>query len=165
MKQPAEFFENGMNLPLKVIKVDPQNKRIVLSVNAFFEGRPADEITEYRDAHPRKAPPKPEVVETEPAADEALPDTDSDDDDKLEDVEVTAEEAAETEPAADEALPDTDSDDDDKLEDVEVVAEEDVKEEPAVEAPPAEPVSDEPEAPVAEDQEAEEEPEDKKGTE
>ncbi len=99
MKQPAEFFENGMELPLKVIKVDPQNKRIVLSVNAFFEGRPADEITEYRDAHPRKAPPKPEVVETEPAADEALPDTDSDDDDKLEDVEVVAEEDVKEEPA------------------------------------------------------------------
>ena len=164
MKQPAEFFENGMDLPLKVIKVDPQNKRIVLSVNAFFEGRPAEEIAEYREAHPRKAAPEPEETETEPAADEALPVTDSDDDDKLEDVEVVAKEEAKTEPAADEALPVTDSDDDDKPEDVEVVAEE-VVEEPAVEAPPAEPVSDEPEAPVEEKQEAAEEPEDKKGTE
>ena len=64
-----------MELPLKVIKIDPQNKRIVLSVNAFFEGRPAEEIAEYREAHPRRAVAIPEVNEKEPV-DEGIDDYD-----------------------------------------------------------------------------------------
>ncbi|HSG29549.1 MAG TPA: S1 RNA-binding domain-containing protein, partial [Candidatus Krumholzibacterium sp.] len=44
MKKPTEYFETGTELPLKVIKMDPQNKRIVLSVNAYFEGRTPEEL-------------------------------------------------------------------------------------------------------------------------
>ncbi|MCK4548553.1 MAG: 30S ribosomal protein S1 [Candidatus Krumholzibacteria bacterium] len=178
MKQPAEFFDNGMKLPLKVIKVDPQNKRIVLSVNAFFEGKPAEEMTEYRNAHPRRAAAEPEVPEDKPAAVEAASDVDDYND--VADIQPAAEEAApaaepeateETvaeEPVAEEAIVEEPVAEEAAVEESateEAADESPAEEEPAVEAPPAEPVSEEPETPVAEEKEEAEEPEDKKETE
>ena len=173
MKQPAEFFDNDMKLPLKVIKVDPQNKRIVLSVNAYFEGRPAEEMTEYRDAHPRRAVAEPEVPEEKPAAVEAG--AEADDYDDIPDIDVAAKETAPApeaeavaepaveEPAVEETVVEEAAVEETVVE--EVVVEEPTEEEPAVEAPAAEPVAEEPETPVVEEQVELEEPEDKKGTE
>ena len=64
LKKPVEYFDPGVELPLKVIKMDPQNKRIVLSVNAFFEGKPQEEIDGFRSKFPRR-----EIVESEQGAD------------------------------------------------------------------------------------------------
>ncbi len=178
MKQPAEFFDNDMKLPLKVIKVDPQNKRIVLSVNAYFEGRPAEEMTEYRDAHPRRAVAEPEVSEEKPAAVEAG--AEADDYDDIPDIDVAAKETApapeaETvaEPAVEEPAVEETAVEEAVVEEVvveetaveEAVVEEPTEEEPAVEAPAAKPVAEEPETPVVEEQAELDEPEDKKGTE
>ncbi|MBN2069832.1 MAG: 30S ribosomal protein S1 [Candidatus Krumholzibacteriota bacterium] len=54
VKKPSEYFDVGMELPLKVIKMDPQNKRIVLSVNAYLEGRSNEEIEEFKAKFPRR---------------------------------------------------------------------------------------------------------------
>jgi len=54
LKKPSEYFDVAMELPLKVIKMDPQNKRIVLSVNAYLEGRTPEEIEEFKAGFPRR---------------------------------------------------------------------------------------------------------------
>ncbi|MBN1165424.1 MAG: 30S ribosomal protein S1 [Candidatus Krumholzibacteriota bacterium] len=59
LKKPTEYFDVGAKLPLKVIKIDPQNKRIVLSVNAYLEGKSEKEISDFKNRFPRR-----EVAET-----------------------------------------------------------------------------------------------------
>ncbi len=54
LRKPSDHFDVGMDIPLKVIKIDPQNKRIVLSVNAYLEGRSVDEIDAFRKKFPRR---------------------------------------------------------------------------------------------------------------
>ncbi|MBN2184568.1 MAG: 30S ribosomal protein S1 [Candidatus Krumholzibacteriota bacterium] len=54
LKKPTEHFDVEMELPLKVIKMDPQNKRIVLSVNSYLEDRSKEEIEEFKARFPRK---------------------------------------------------------------------------------------------------------------
>jgi small subunit ribosomal protein S1 len=60
LKKPAEHFEVGMDIPLKVIKIDPQNKRIVLSVSAYLEGRSPEEIDAFRNKFPKREIPEQE---------------------------------------------------------------------------------------------------------
>lgn len=60
MGKPADHFDTGVEIPLRVIKMDPQNKRIVLSVNAFFENRPEGELAEFREKFPSRATEKEE---------------------------------------------------------------------------------------------------------
>jgi len=136
MKQPSEFFENNMELPLKVIKVDPQNKRIVLSVNAFFEGKGPEEMASYRDAHPRRAAAEPEHAEEKQASDDSFDEAGADDYDDIDDIEFKAEEMS---PEKEAAQP----------------------EETAVK----EQAADEPVSPVTEEPESSDEPGDGKGTE
>jgi small subunit ribosomal protein S1 len=145
MKQPSEFFENNMELPLKVIKVDPQNKRIVLSVNAFFEGKGADELASYRDSHPRKAAAEPVPSEEKKASNEDFDEAGADDYDDIDDIELKA---VETKP------------EDETAKTEEAAVEEKAAEEPADGVPPADPAS-----PVNEEPEASAELEDEKGTE
>jgi small subunit ribosomal protein S1 len=57
MKKPAEYFDVDMDIPLKVIKIDPQNKRIVLSVSAYLEGRSSEEIDAFRRDFPKREIP------------------------------------------------------------------------------------------------------------
>jgi len=52
IKKVANHFEVGDELPLEVIKMDPQKKKIVLSVNAYFEGRDSSELASFVEAHP-----------------------------------------------------------------------------------------------------------------
>ena len=54
LKKPTDYFESGDEIPLKVIKMDPQNKRIVLSVAGFFEGKDSSEIEEFKAKFPSK---------------------------------------------------------------------------------------------------------------
>jgi small subunit ribosomal protein S1 len=58
LKKPTEYFDVGAELPLKVIKMDPQNKRIVLSVNAYLEGKDQQTIDEFRNRFRKKAEPE-----------------------------------------------------------------------------------------------------------
>jgi len=58
LRKPVEHFEVGMEVPLKVIKIDPQNKRIVLSVSAYLEGRSPEDIDAFREKFPRREIPE-----------------------------------------------------------------------------------------------------------
>ncbi len=54
LRKPSDHFDVGMDIPLKVIKIDPQNKRIVLSVSAYLENRSPDEIDAFRKKFPKR---------------------------------------------------------------------------------------------------------------
>jgi small subunit ribosomal protein S1 len=54
IQHPEQYFVVGEELPLRVIKVDPKNKRIVLSVTAYLKTRAEDEVREFMDKHPKK---------------------------------------------------------------------------------------------------------------
>ncbi len=47
LKDPGDAFTIGEKLPLKVIELDSQNRRLILSVRAYFFGRDEKEIKEY----------------------------------------------------------------------------------------------------------------------
>jgi small subunit ribosomal protein S1 len=52
IKKIGNYFDVGDELPLEVIKMDPQKKKIVLSVNAYFEGKDRAALDEFIEAHP-----------------------------------------------------------------------------------------------------------------
>ena len=47
IKKPAEYFGVGERIPLKVIKMDPANRRIVLSVRAYMEDATAEDLAAF----------------------------------------------------------------------------------------------------------------------
>jgi small subunit ribosomal protein S1 len=77
LKKPTDYFESGDEIPLKVIKMDPQNKRIVLSVAGFFEGKDSSEIEEFKARFPSKQTGGEEkMTEPEPSSGDELYDDD-----------------------------------------------------------------------------------------
>ncbi len=52
---PGDAFKEGEEIPLRVIEFDGKNRRIVLSVKAFFRDRERAEIDEYLSSHPVSA--------------------------------------------------------------------------------------------------------------
>jgi len=54
IQHPEQYFVSGEEIPLRVIKVDPKNKRIVLSVTAYLKTRGEEEVREFMDKHPKK---------------------------------------------------------------------------------------------------------------
>jgi small subunit ribosomal protein S1 len=54
INHPEEYYDVGEKLPLRVIKIDPKNKRIVLSVGAYLKTRSDEEIQEFVEKHPRR---------------------------------------------------------------------------------------------------------------
>ena len=54
IQHPEQYFAVGEEIPLRVIKVDPKNKRIVLSVTAYLKTRGEDEVRVFLDKHPKK---------------------------------------------------------------------------------------------------------------
>ena len=54
LRKPSDHFDVGMDIPLKVIKIDPQNKRIVLSVSAYLEIRSSDEVEAFMKKFPKR---------------------------------------------------------------------------------------------------------------
>ena len=54
LRHPEERYAVGDVLPLRVIKVDPKNKRIVLSVSAFLRKLSEEEVQEFLDKFPLK---------------------------------------------------------------------------------------------------------------
>lgn len=56
LKHPEDCFSDGDRLPLKVIKIDPKNKRIVLSIAAFLKGKDDDEVQGFHARFPIKEP-------------------------------------------------------------------------------------------------------------
>lgn len=57
IRHPEDYFSVGDVLPLRVIKIDPKNKRIVLSVSAYMKYQDEETVKEFNDKYPLKAPP------------------------------------------------------------------------------------------------------------
>ena len=66
MRHPEERYSVDIVLPLRVIKVDPKNKRIVLSVSAFMRKLSEEEIEEFKAQYPKKEV----VIESDGSADD-----------------------------------------------------------------------------------------------
>ncbi|HBC46192.1 MAG TPA: 30S ribosomal protein S1 [candidate division Zixibacteria bacterium] len=64
ISRPADAFAEGDELPLRVIEFDSHNRRIVLSVNAYFAGKEQKDVEEYLAKHPTKVVPVADMVET-----------------------------------------------------------------------------------------------------
>ncbi|MFQ6092703.1 MAG: 30S ribosomal protein S1 [bacterium] len=54
MRKLREVFSEGETIPLKVIRFDRHNRRILLSVKAYFEDKEREELEEFLKLHPRK---------------------------------------------------------------------------------------------------------------
>jgi small subunit ribosomal protein S1 len=63
IKKPIEAFNEGDDIPLRVIEFDSANRRIVLSATAYFSGKEETEIQEYLAKHPTKEIPVSDIVE------------------------------------------------------------------------------------------------------
>jgi len=72
MKKPAESFDEGDDIPLRVIEFDSGNRRIVLSALAYFSGKDETEIEEYLAKHPTKEMPVADIVENADEVAEAV---------------------------------------------------------------------------------------------
>ena len=70
IKKPSEAFNEGDEIPLRVIEFDSNNRRIVLSVNAYFSGKEKDEVEAYLAAHPTREITVSDMVEN---ADQIIP--------------------------------------------------------------------------------------------
>ncbi len=114
--KPQHYFQEGERLPLVVIKMDAENRRIVLSVVDYFKDRPAEDLQAFIEEHPRReiktedaaseegtgreyveeeaAAPVPEA-EQEKAADEVAPTTEAEEVPSAETEEAPAAEAEE----------------------------------------------------------------------
>lgn len=51
VKKPADAFDVGEELPLKVIEFDKDQRKIVLSVREYFKDRDRSEFDEFREKH------------------------------------------------------------------------------------------------------------------
>ncbi|UCF03973.1 MAG: 30S ribosomal protein S1 [bacterium] len=123
LKKPTEYFETGIDIPLKVIKMDPQNKRIVLSITAYLEEKSKDEVEDFMKRFTKKTPaetlpeetaespeekvsetyPEYEDIETDAMDTEAPPEEPGDTEERLQaDVEAAVEPTSEDTPAGSE---------------------------------------------------------------
>ncbi len=71
LESPAQAFSEGDPLPLRVIDIDPRNRRIVLSVKAYMAGRSEAESQEYQRLHePRTLTPEELAISPSEAPDD-----------------------------------------------------------------------------------------------
>ncbi|MDH3217043.1 MAG: 30S ribosomal protein S1 [Candidatus Krumholzibacteria bacterium] len=81
LRHPEDCFAVGDKLPLRVIKVDPKNKRIVLSVGAYLKGADDEEVKAFDEKFPVRERAESETVEVEtsepPTEDESAPAADA----------------------------------------------------------------------------------------
>jgi small subunit ribosomal protein S1 len=66
ISKPADAFNEGDELPLKVIEFDHPGKKIVLSVEAYYRGREKTELEAFLAKHPTKTQKVEEIVEEKP---------------------------------------------------------------------------------------------------
>ena len=60
IKKPAEYFQTGDKVPLKVIKMDPANRRIVLSIRAYMDDATAEDLSTFNSKFGTKRPLPPD---------------------------------------------------------------------------------------------------------
>ena len=92
LQRPDEYFEEGDELPLKVVEFDEDQKKIVLSVRERLRDADQDEIDAFLEAHPRRESAE-DKAEKEVAEAEAEVEVEAETEDKVEDTveEVEAE--------------------------------------------------------------------------
>ena len=92
LQRPDEYFEEGDEMPLKVVEFDEDQKKIVLSVRERLRDADQDEIDAFHAAHPRRESAEDQVGE-EVAEAEAEVEVEAETEDKVEDTveEVEAE--------------------------------------------------------------------------
>lgn len=100
LRHPEDCFTVGDKLPLRVIKIDPKNKRIVLSVAAYLKGADDDVVSAFHD----KFPVREHIAE---GPQEASPEGDGAESDGAATVEESVDESAEDEPTATETPEDS----------------------------------------------------------
>ncbi|MBN2542965.1 30S ribosomal protein S1 [bacterium] len=122
INKPSEAFSEGDILPLKIIEFDEKDRRIVLSVNAYFESRKEADLARYLAQHPTKLI-KVEELATRP---NILEDFKRRIEEKSAEGEESESESGETEEIADE---DSDVETAEDSEDITEEAEEEVEEE------------------------------------
>ncbi len=71
LEKPEDAFKEGDTLQLKIIEFDPTNKRIVLSVDAYYRDKERSEFEEFLAAHPTRTVAVAETVGETPPAEEA----------------------------------------------------------------------------------------------
>jgi small subunit ribosomal protein S1 len=100
IKKPSEYFSAGVEVPLKVIKMDPQNKRIVLSITAFLEDKGQEAVEQFKNRFPRKEEAKRQEAaseldaEVDGVSDDDFSDDYQDDDEIAQEAEESAEESS-----------------------------------------------------------------------
>ena len=72
IKRPGDAFKEGEVIPLKVIEFDAKNRRIVLSVKAYFRDRERAEVDDYVNLHPVELTTIGDVVTLEDGEDQAV---------------------------------------------------------------------------------------------
>jgi small subunit ribosomal protein S1 len=112
--KPQYHFKEGETLPLHVIKMDAENRRIVLSVAEFFKDEPREELDKFIAAHPLLEDVVAAEREAEAGAETGPSDDDyPDEDDYAPESGKAADEAAPESEAeaetADEAVPETEA--------------------------------------------------------
>jgi small subunit ribosomal protein S1 len=95
LEDPADVIHRGDELPLRVIELEPSSRRIVLSVRSYFNGRPMEELSAFRESLEGRERPEPDepTYATEEAAETAAEPVEEE---TVETVEEAPEEAAET---------------------------------------------------------------------
>ncbi len=90
LKHPEEYYSIDDNLPLKVIKVDPKNKRIVLSVSLYLKTLDEDSANEFHEKFPYIERTVHDGADETPTADsgEAKPAGDNSEDAPLENSDI-----------------------------------------------------------------------------
>jgi len=67
IKRPSEAFKLKDELPLRVVEFDAEERKIILSVREYFEGKEKDLLDKYLAQHPSKTVKMKDVVEIPPA--------------------------------------------------------------------------------------------------
>ena len=83
IKKPAEYFGVGDRIPLKVIKMDPANRRIVLSIRAYMDDATAEDLSAFNAKFGTKRPLPPESESDKKGRRQEGDDLDADLDDDL----------------------------------------------------------------------------------
>ncbi len=71
LEDPSDVIRVGDELPLRVIELEPSSRRIVLSVRSYFNGRPMEELSAFRESLEGREKLEP-VEETYDYAEEAV---------------------------------------------------------------------------------------------
>ncbi|MEN8208980.1 MAG: 30S ribosomal protein S1 [Candidatus Fermentibacteria bacterium] len=66
LEDPAEVIRRGDELPLRVIELEASSRRIVLSVRSYFNGRPMEELSAFRESLEGREKDVPEEETTYP---------------------------------------------------------------------------------------------------